>query len=194
MDPHTVVQATLKNGVGIGTIIQQYEQVAAKLYKPKGYTNEDIIWSIVLLRLGDVCVAEFAYRSLVLLSLTTIRRNTALPTLVVSYSTPTLTNVETNILSCYSTFGIEQPSPSKSTIIHQVLMLDEIAVEKRVQRDDSTNKFQGTCREHNNKTPLNFMSERELDLLCEALEKDEVHLATEMHTLSTIIPNICLSL
>jgi hypothetical protein len=42
-----LVQAALKNGAGIGTIIQQYERAAEKLYKPKGYTNEDIMRSIV---------------------------------------------------------------------------------------------------------------------------------------------------
>jgi hypothetical protein len=68
-------------------------------------------------------------------------------------------------------------------------MLDEIAIEKRVRWDDSTNKFQGTCREHNNKIPLDFGSEKELDLLCEALEKDDVHLATEVGALLTIILN-----
>lgn len=68
-------------------------------------------------------------------------------------------------------------------------MLDEIAVEKRIRWDESTNKFQGTCREHNNRIPLDFVSEKELDLLCEALKKDEVHLATEVRILSTIIPN-----
>ncbi|KAN0109249.1 hypothetical protein V8E52_009433 [Russula decolorans] len=174
-----LVQAALKNGAGIGTIIQQYERAAEKLYKPKGYTNEDIMRSIVLLRLGGARVAEFAHRSLALLSLTTIRRNTVLPTLVVSHSTPTLTDIQTNILSCYSAFGTEQFSSSQSTIVHQVIMLDEIAIEKRVRWDDSTNKFQGTCREHNSRIPLDFGSEKELDLLCEALEKDNVHLATE---------------
>jgi hypothetical protein len=61
-------------------------------------------------------------------------------------------------------------------------MLDELAVEKRVRWDDSGNKFQGTCREHNHNIPLEFTSERELDVLCEALEKDEVHLATEVRS------------
>jgi hypothetical protein len=182
-----LVQAALKNGAGIGTIIQQYERVAEKLYKPKGYTNEDIMRSIVLLRLGGARVAEFAHRSLALPSLTTIRRNTVLPTLVVSHSTPTLTDIQTNILSCYSAFGTEQFSSSQSTIVHQVIMLDEIAIEKRVRWDDSTNKFQGTCREHNSRIPLDFGSEKELDLLCEALEKDNVHLATEVRAFSTIV-------
>jgi hypothetical protein len=148
-----LVQAALKNGAGIGAIIQQYERVAEKLYKPKGYTNEDVMQSIILLRLGGARVAEFAHRSLVLPSLTTIWRNTLLPTLVVSHSAPTLMDVERNIISCYSAFGTErsESSPtSPSTIIHQVLMLDEIAIERCVRWDNSTNKFQGTCREHNN--------------------------------------------
>jgi hypothetical protein len=79
-----LIQAALKNRAGIGNIIQQYERASEKLYKPKGYTNEDIMRSIVLLRLGGARVAAFAHRSLALPSLTTIRRNTILPTLVVS--------------------------------------------------------------------------------------------------------------
>jgi len=183
-----LVQAALKNGAGIGAIIQQYERAADKLYNPKGYTNEDIMRSIVLLRLGGARVAEFAHRSLALPSLTTIRCNTVLPTLVISPSAPTLTDVEKNILSCYSTFGTERSSKLSSTgkIIHQVLMLDKIAIEKRVRWDNFTNKFQGTCREHNHKIPLDFMSEKELDLLCDALEKDDVHLATEVRVYQSL--------
>lgn len=180
-----LVQAALKNGAGIGSIIQQYERAMEKLYRPKGYTSEDIMRSIVLLRLGGARVAEFAHRSLALPSLTTIRRNTVLPSLVVSPSTPLLADVENNIRSCFSAFssarGINPPSSdTNDTIIHQVLMLDELAVERRVRWDDSCNKFQGTCREHNSKIPLEFTSERELELLCEALEKEQVHLASEV--------------
>ncbi len=138
-----LIQATLKNGVGIGTIIHQYEQAAEKLYHPKGYSNEDIMWSIILLQLGGAHVAKFAHRSLVLPSLTTIWHNTVLPTLVVSPSAPSLADVETNIVSCYSAFDTE--GPLSSTIIHQVLMLDEIAIEKHVRWNDSVNKFQGIC-------------------------------------------------
>lgn len=184
-----LIQAALKNRAGIGNIIQQYERASEKLYKPKGYTNEDIMRSIVLLRLGGARVAAFAHRSLALPSLTTIRRNTILPTLVVSPSTPSLADIETNISSCYTAFNSARPSVASGplssesdTIIHQVLMLDELAVEKRVRWDDSGNKFQGTCREHNHNIPLEFTSERELDVLCEALEKDEVHLATEVRS------------
>ena len=42
----------LKHQAGIKMLVRQYERAAEKLYQPKGYTNEDIMHSIVLLRLG----------------------------------------------------------------------------------------------------------------------------------------------
>lgn len=39
----TLVQAGLKCKVGIKGLISQYERAAVKLYKLKGYTNEDIM-------------------------------------------------------------------------------------------------------------------------------------------------------
>jgi hypothetical protein len=187
-----LVQAGLKHRVGIRTLIQQYSHAAEKLYKPKGYTSEDIMRSIVLLRLGGVCVAQFAHQSLALPSLTTIRRQTVLPALVVSPSAPTIAEVEANIISSCSSFNSVTGACSGGTvldlnlwqlsdkIVHQVLMLDELAIEKRVRWDDLHNKFQGTCREHNHRIPLDFTSEKELDILCDAIQNDDVHLATEV--------------
>ena len=188
----SLVQASLKHQVGIEALIQQYEHVAEKLYKPKGYTHEDIKQSIVLLCLGGARMAQFTHLSLALPSLTTIRRQTVLPALVVSPSTPTVADVESNIISCSSSFSYVAGAcsggnaldsdlwPPSENIVHQVLMLDELAVERRVRWDDLHNKFQGTCREHNHKIPLDFTSERELNILCKAVQNEEVHLATEV--------------
>ena len=182
----SLVQAGLKHRAGIKALVQQYERAADKLYQPKGYSNEDIMRSIVLLRLGGARVAEFAHRSLSLLSLTTIRRNTILQTLVVSPSTPTAAEVEANIRSCYALGPSESstpnplPNPESLGVTHQIVMLDELAVEKRIQWDDSQNKFQGTCREHNHHIPLDFTSEKELDVLCDAIGENKVHYAAEV--------------
>lgn len=182
----SLVQAGLKHHAGIRSLILQYERAADKLYKPKGFTNEDIMRSLVMLRLGGARVAEFAHRSLSLPSLTTIRRNTVIRPLLVSPSAPTVAEVEANILSCYETLSVNgsitQRSPDfeSSLIMHQVIMLDELAAERRIRWDDSTDKFQGSCREHNHKVSLTFSSEKELDLLCDALQKNEVHLASEV--------------
>ena len=139
--------------------------------------------------MGGACVAQFAHQSLSLLSLTTIRHQTVLLALIVSPSTLTVADVEANIMSCYSTFssisgacsGVTTHESDKPTkIVHQVLMLNELAIEKCVWWDNLHNKFQGTCHEHNNCIPLDFTSERELNILCEAIANDEVHLATEV--------------
>ncbi|KAF8274383.1 hypothetical protein EI94DRAFT_1768655 [Lactarius quietus] len=158
-------------------------------FKRKGFTSQKGLCtrtsSIVLLHLGGVRVPQFAHQSLALL---------ILPALVISPSTPTVAEVDSNILSCCSSFnsvsgacsGGNAPDSDlwqpldKTQIMHQVLMLDELAVEKCVHLDDLHNNFQGTCREHNHKIPLDFMSERELNILCEAMQNDEVHLATEV--------------
>ena len=188
-----LVQAGLKNRAGIKTLIQQYKRAAEKLYKPKGYANEDIMQSIVLLRLGGTHVAEFVHQSLALPSLTTIRRQTVLPALLVLPSAPTVAEVEANKISCYSSLGSYSGQDSGGSlcewtgntqkVVHQVLMLDELAVEKCVRWDDLHNKFQGTCREHNHWIPLDLTSEKELDLLCEAIKNNEVHLATKVRVL-----------
>ena len=68
----SLVQAGLKNKAGIKALIHQYERAAEKLYQPKGYTNEDLMHSIVMLRLGRARVTEFAHHSLSLPSITII--------------------------------------------------------------------------------------------------------------------------
>ena len=140
-------------------------------------------------------MAQFAHLSLTLPSITTIRRQTALPALVVSPSIPSIVEVESNIILCSSSFDsvseacsegnalesdLWRPS-DKTWIMYQVLTLDELAVKKHICWDDSHNKFQETCREHNHRIPLNFTSEKELNILCDTIQNDEVHLAMEVH-------------
>ena len=142
--------------------------------------------SIVLLQSGGMHVAKFAHQLLALPCLTTIQHQTVLPALLVSPSTPTVAEVEANIVSCYSSLGSYSGGSSSdcnpaTKIMHQVIMLDELAVEKHIQWDDLHNKFQGTCQEHNHQIPLDFSSEEELDILCEVIKDDRVHLATEVH-------------
>ena len=162
--------------------------MAEKLYQPKGYTNEDLMRSIVMLRLGRARVAEFAHHSLSLPSITTTRRNTVLQPLIVSLSVPTGAEIEENITLCYSSLGgtdnniLNTCATSVGLVqglVHQVLMLDELAIEQRIHWDDSTNKFLGVCCEHGYEVPLDFTSEQELDILCNAITNDKLHLASE---------------
>ena len=79
-----LTRAVLSHGGSIHTLVTQYERAAEKVYRPKGYTQDEILKSLALLRLGGVRVAEFAHHALSLPSLSTMRRNTAMRPLLVS--------------------------------------------------------------------------------------------------------------
>ena len=177
-----LVQAGLKRKAGVKGLISQYEHAAVKLYKPKGYTNEDIMRSIVMLCLGGARVAEFAHRSTFLPSPTTARRNTVISPLKVSVGRPMILDAEENILTSLGPLE-NLDSSSSCEIKHQVFVLDELAIEKQPRWDDRTNMFLGACQEHGDKVPLEFISEKELDLFCGALDNGDIHAACEVCTI-----------
>jgi hypothetical protein len=180
----SLVQAGLRNHAGVRGLIAQYERAALQLYRPRGYTEEDVMRSIVMLRLGGARVADFAHRSMSLPGPSTARRNTVIRSLIVSASKPTVSEVELNLLLCLDAMSnLESDGESSQTrnpIMHQVLMFDEIAVEKRARWDDKSNMFLGACREHSAAVPLEFCSEKELGMFCDALDSGEIHLASEV--------------
>ena len=67
---------------------------------------------------------------------------------------------------------------------HIILMLDEIAVEKRIRWDGKTNQFVGLCREHGKNTNLYFENEKDINMLFKSLKQDVeqggVHYASEV--------------
>ncbi|EDR05724.1 uncharacterized protein LACBIDRAFT_302967 [Laccaria bicolor S238N-H82] len=92
-----LVQAGRGKKLGVKGLIAQYEQAARKLYKPKGFTREEIMMSIVLLWIGGNCVGSFAHLAMSLPSVTTARRNALLRPITVSASHPTVSEIEQNI-------------------------------------------------------------------------------------------------
>jgi hypothetical protein len=59
-------------------------------------------------------------------------------------------------------------------------MLDELKTEERLRHDPDSNKIQGVCCEHGHKTSLEFNSEKEVDLLLEAIDKKDIHLTVKV--------------
>ena len=180
----SLVQACLKRKMGIHGLLVQYVRAADKLYKPKGFTHEDIQRLLVLLRLGGTRVAEFAHQSLSLPSTTTARRNAIVYPLRLSILAPTVEEAEENIKSFLGALAdLELVSDSDhhgSKVKHQIFVLDEFAIEKRPRWDDRSNMFIGVCREHGGRVPLEFISEKELDIFCDALDKGTIHAACEV--------------
>ena len=105
-----------------------------------------------------------------------------------------MAEIEENIMSCYTGLtgitegisnsgtgitSISNSGTSSGGLVHQVLMFNELAIEQCIWWDDSSNKFLDICWEYSHEISLNFTSERELNILCDAIGNHEVHLASK---------------
>ncbi|KAG6827992.1 hypothetical protein H0H92_009721 [Tricholoma furcatifolium] len=99
-----------------------------------------------------------------------------MPHLIPSPSWPTTDEVRKNTIA---TFESVQELLNGTQVIHQVLMFDEIATEKRIRWDHQTNMFLGVCREHGTKTSLEFVNEQDMEELFQCVDEGKVHIAAE---------------
>ncbi|PBK90076.1 hypothetical protein ARMGADRAFT_1032672 [Armillaria gallica] len=158
-----------------------YEAAAKGVYHPKSFTEEEEMLAVLFWRLGGVRLAEIAHRALNLPGMTTIRDRSTVPPIRPSYGLPTTTEIEKNIVSCLESIRpiLESLRCLPKRVVHMVLMLDEIAVEKRIRWDHDTNYFLGVCREHSHRASLEFCSSDDMDELFKGINDGEVHYASE---------------
>ncbi|KAF4596881.1 hypothetical protein EYR40_007427 [Pleurotus pulmonarius] len=171
-----VLKAGLTSNRGLKGLIVMYERAATQVYRPRTFDERDAMRGLLLWRMGGARVAEVAYRSLGLPSLSTLRRNTIIPPLIASTGKPSRPEIERNIQACFS--AIEGVVDGNGPV-HQILMLDELKVEGRLRYDERTNSIVGVCREHAVKGSLEYSSKEEPNLLVESLRTGDIHLGVE---------------
>ena len=172
-----LVRINLARKGGIRNLLDLYDRAARRVYHPRNYTEEDDLRGLLLWRLGGARVAGIAHHALNLPSLSTLRRRTFIPRLLISSSVPTRHEVETNVANGFETL---YELLDRHRVVHQVFMLDELKTEERPRLDDESNKIIGVCREHGKKTSLEFTCKQEVNLLLECVDKGDVHLAVEV--------------
>ncbi|KAJ7183908.1 hypothetical protein C8R46DRAFT_1309168 [Mycena filopes] len=176
-----VVGIALRRKRGVRGILRIYDDAARGVYHPKSYTEEDDMRGLLIWRLAGNRVSDIVHRSLGLPSRSTLRTREMVPELIPSPGKPQVTEVAQNVQACFE--SITEVIAAKK-VVHQVLMLDELATQKRIRWDHKTNSFLGVCREHAHKISLQFNSEQDLEELFRGLletpEKEaEVHYAGE---------------
>jgi hypothetical protein len=172
-----LVRIGLERNRGIRGLLKLYDEAARHVYHPKSYSEEDDLRGILLWRLGGNRVAEIAHRCLGLAGTTTLRKHSNLSPIIPSHQAPTTAEIEGNIVACFESM---QEVVKSTRVVHQILMFDEIATEKRIRWDNQTNFFLGICREHGRETGLEFGSEADLEELFTSLDENRVHKATEV--------------
>ncbi|KAJ7355473.1 hypothetical protein DFH08DRAFT_954947 [Mycena albidolilacea] len=141
-----------------------------------GFTLGDYMVGLCVLRLGGARLANLLHRALGLPGLTTLRAHSIIQLLHTSPAMPTIQEIEANI-DAYTAGEAIPTGPPR--IVHRVLMLDEIAVEKRVRWDNKTNMILGACREHSEKAGLEFCHLDDATTFFQQLNTNQVHLASE---------------
>ncbi|KAG9083015.1 hypothetical protein FS749_006369 [Ceratobasidium sp. UAMH 11750] len=179
---NALVSVALRNGSAVRGIIDLYERAASGLYKPHGYTQEEMLRTFLLLKLGGTRVADVAHRSMSSPSISTTRKYAPVAALRASPSTPTLDEVMYNIdLACACLVPSRpESSDSEGPVEGYVGQLDEIKIQALFRWDPDTNTILGACREHvQDPTCLQFKSVDQVLGLFDKVNKGEVHLGTE---------------
>ncbi|KAG6807947.1 hypothetical protein H0H92_005919 [Tricholoma furcatifolium] len=99
-----------------------------------------------------------------------------MPPIIPSAGSPRAVEVQKNF---EATFKSVHDLLVEEKVVHQVLMFDEIAIEKRIRWDHRTNLFLGLCREHASKVSLEFTTEQDMEEVFQAVHLGEVHVAAE---------------
>ncbi|KAG6886090.1 hypothetical protein C0992_004688, partial [Termitomyces sp. T32_za158] len=186
-----LVRIALDQRRGIRGILTLYDAAARQIYRPKSFTEEDAMRALLLWRLGGNQIAQIAQRALGLPSLTTLRHFTTMEPIIPSAGIPHVLEIQKNVESTFK--SLEKYLDSKH-VVHQVLMFDELAIEKRIRWDHKTNLFLGLCRQHSKNVSLEFNTEQDMEEVFEAVDNCQIHTAAEatIGALGILSNNHCL--
>ena len=174
-----VLRVGFRRGTGIRPMLELIKKAAEGTFHPKGFGEEEELQALLFLRLGGARVADAAHCIFGMPAVSTIRRHTIIPQMIVSPSFPTSIEIGSNIAASFKPL-CDILGASMQTMLHAVIMFDEISIERRPRWDDKSNKILGVCREHGQDTSLEFTSEDDLQTLWEEVQHEKIHLAYEV--------------
>jgi hypothetical protein len=177
-----LLRAGFRNMAGAQGMMKLVDKAMLGLYKPKNFTEEEMLRNLLFLKLGGSRVAEIAHRALGGPGVSTLRRHSVNRPLRAVSSFPMTADICYNLDASFSVSVNSGKEGTSDNATGYILMFDEIAVERRPRWDDATNQFLGVCREHGQSLGLEFCSLEEVEALCEAVGRNEVHLASEVRT------------
>lgn len=176
---HAVVTVARRNGAGPLGILNRLLQAFNQTYSAKSFDEAEFHKAALALRLAGGRLVEIFHNADGLPGLSTVRRHSQLVQLIPFSSYPTTTGMTTNLTRIFpQPLRHPEGSPKK---VGAVLMLDEIAIDRRVRYEPHSNHFIGVCQEHGAKSvSLEFASMADADALGARLQDGRCHLASEV--------------
>ena len=172
-----VLRVASDRRMSVAAILDLIRKAGCGLYRPKGFSEEEDMQTLLFLRLGGQRVADIAHRMFGIPAPSTVRRHTMIPPLICSPSYPLVKDLETNLEAAFDSLS---PALAAREKYHVVLMLDEIAQETCPRWCDRTNQMLGWCREHTKGRCMDFNSIADAELLFQDMVSGKAHLAHEV--------------
>ena len=169
-----LIRAGLKRGASVRGMFELLDRANKGLYRPKSFTEEEMLRSVLFLRLGGSRVAGLAHRALGTPGVSTLRRSSEISPLLATAGRPTKSTLQRNIRAALKT------TDEVHNAYGFVLMIDEIKVEERLRWDPTSNDILGLCREHTAHLGLEFGSVNNAKALIKAILDGECHHAKEV--------------
>ncbi|PBK88629.1 hypothetical protein ARMGADRAFT_1065534 [Armillaria gallica] len=188
-----LVAAEVKNGGSVFSMLEKIDKAARRVYRPRGYERMDFERTYLIWKLGGVCAADIAFRTMGIPSIDATRKSINIVPLYASPSDPTLAEIEHNLnASSSNSLSLFQRRQSiivdeNDALMGMTMPMDEIKLQERLRWDQRTNNILGVCREHGHKCCLEFRSITQADALLEALQRKEVHFASQATVIGVCI-------
>ncbi|KDN33727.1 hypothetical protein RSAG8_13186, partial [Rhizoctonia solani AG-8 WAC10335] len=170
-----IIQTALRNGAGVGIIIDRILKAQKGLFRPHEYSQKLFDLGALIYKVGGIRLGFAVAKALNLPSISAIRSRLNLPHLRPSIGFPTKTELMKNIESFFG------PNVTQSSCS---LMIDEIAVESRLRYDIQQDAIVGACHEHVRTESVEGLSDQKnpVDVLLDIqakLNSREFHRAAE---------------
>ncbi|KAI0027276.1 hypothetical protein K488DRAFT_91062 [Vararia minispora EC-137] len=171
----TVLRAGFRCKAGLKSILEMIKLAGAGLYCTQGYTAEEELHALLLYRLGGARVLNIAHQVSGMLSTSTIHHHISLVSIIPSATHPTCAEAEANVMAAFKPVrqvieAAAEGDVTEARVLHGALLIDEIAVMKRLRYDDRTNKIISLCRDCEVGEGREFVSEKDLDVLFDDIE------------------------
>ena len=182
-----VISIGLQQKKGVRGLLASVMAAAQGRYNPRSYTEEEDMYFLLIWRLSGNRVAGINHCSGFGPSVSYLRTRSIIPPLLPSPGKPTIDEVATNMLASLGSVLDIIHNQSRGKTLHGIVILDELATEKRIRWDPTSNMFLGICREHGHRTSLEFINEDDLEELFRRLDSTEqseqVHYAGEVRNI-----------
>ena len=186
-----VISVGLRQKKGVRGLLASVVAAAQGRYRPRSYTEEEDMYFLLIWRLSGNRVAGINHRAGLGPSVPYLRSRSIVPALIPSHGQPTTDQIATNVQSSLGSILDVIQEQIKGKTLHAVVILDELATEKRIRWDPTSNMFLGVCREHGYRTSLEFINEGDLEELFRRLdsvdENERVHYAGEVRNVSLCV-------